>query len=68
MAVLTCVDEITFVHHSLAVYHHWNVYPVLFGVGNSPYVASYVTSFVKYATSQLFASKVTTYFSALHCA
>jgi hypothetical protein len=59
LAVLTCVDEITFVHHSLAVYHHWNVYPVLFGVGNSPYVASYVTSIVVGITSQLLASNVT---------
>jgi hypothetical protein len=36
-----------------------NAYPVLVGIGNSPYVPSYVTSFDSGVTSQLFASNVT---------
>ena len=54
----TVVEDVTCVPPLAAVYHPWNVYPVLVGVGSVPYVDPYVTVMLLVDTVPPFALKV----------
>nr|MBR6100712.1 hypothetical protein [bacterium] len=52
---MTCIGS------AASVYHHANLYPVVVGIGNSPYSSSYVTSIDIGVTSHPVGLKVTVY-------
>ena len=65
---MTLVVDSTFVPPLDAVYQPLNVHPVRVGVGNVPYVESYVTLLLAVDTLPPFALNVTVYVFASHCA